>query len=135
MPTARDHLSVGVVKGKLYAIGGRLESYARNLGVNEEYDPLGDKWIEKAPLPTPRSGITASVVNYRIYVFGGESTEGTFDTNEMYDPAADLWQTLQLMPTARHGLGSTVVDGKIYVIAGGLRPGGSMSGVNEAFTP
>ncbi len=70
-----------------------------------------------------------------LYVFGGESTEGTFDTNEMYDPATDLWQTLQLMPTARHGLGSTVVDGKIYVIAGGLRPGGSMSGVNEAFTP
>jgi catechol 2,3-dioxygenase-like lactoylglutathione lyase family enzyme len=34
-----------VADGKLYAIGGRLEgNFARNLAVNEEYDPKADRW-------------------------------------------------------------------------------------------
>ncbi|MDP2681743.1 MAG: kelch repeat-containing protein [Deltaproteobacteria bacterium] len=39
------------------------------------------------------------------------------------------------MPTARHGLSSAVVGKKIYVIGGSKRPGGSVSNINEVFTP
>jgi N-acetylneuraminic acid mutarotase len=122
-----------VVGGKIYVTGGRLGSFARNLGDNEEYDPRTDRWVKKAPLPTPRSGIAAVVADGKIYVFGGESTEGTFTANEQYDPATDSWRTMPPLPTARHGLGAVALGNRIYVLAGGPTPGGSQSALNEVF--
>jgi len=120
----------------VYAIGGRLNGdYRQNLSVTEVYDPVADRWAGSADLPTARSGITASEVGGKVYVFGGEGEEGTFRENEAYDPASGTWQTMAPMPTARHGLGSAVVQGRIHVIGGGLTPGGSFSDLNEVFTP
>lgn len=134
LPKARDHLAVAVLKGKVHAIGGRLESdFSRNLAQHDIYDPKSDKWSPAAPLPKPRSGIAAAVLKGRIYVFGGEAPEGTFHDNDAYNPATDQWKAALPMPTARHGLGAATVGGKIYVIAGGPKPGGSRSQVNEVF--
>lgn len=136
LPTPRDHLAAAVVDGRLYAIAGRIDgSYARNLAVNEEYDPRTDRWRTRASIPTARSGIAAAVLGSRIFVFGGESTGGTFPEVEAYDPAADRWSTWAPMPTARHGLGAAVVGSRIFVVSGGPRPGGSYSAANEVFTP
>ena len=136
MPTPRDHLAAVTAGNRIYAIGGRPElDYRRNMGTVEEYDPQANQWRSRANLPTPRSGITAGVINDWIYVIGGESGEGTFATNEAYHPATDQWRTMTPMPTARHGLGSAVVNGRLYAISGGPTPGGSFSQVNEVFTP
>jgi N-acetylneuraminic acid mutarotase len=129
-------LAVGVVSGKLYAIGGRVDGrHAKNLAVNEEYDPVSDRWRARAPMPTSRSGIAAAALGGKIFVFGGESPAGTFNQNESYDPAADSWTTWSPMPTARHGLGAVVVGKSIYVLSGGPKPGGTFSSANELFTP
>jgi len=143
--TPRDHLVAAAVTlasddqlfDRVHVIGGRSNlEFSRNLDDNESLtDP--EDW---APLPTARSGIAAAtccevLLEQRIYVFGGESPDGTFDTVEAYDPWTDQWQTLPPMPTARHGLGAAVVDGTIYVIGGGPTPGLSVTGANEAFTP
>ena len=138
LSTPRDHLAAqnGAANGKVYASGGRRNvDFGQNLNANEEYDPATNTWTAKSPLPTARSGIAAAEVGGRIYVFGGEGSEGTFDENEAYDPATDTWETLEPMPTARHGLGAAVVVRTIYVIGGGETPGLSVSGANEAFTP
>jgi N-acetylneuraminic acid mutarotase len=120
----------------VYAIGGRKNGdYRRNLAVTEAYDPATDRWVRVADLPTARSGITASEVGGKIYVFGGESGEGTFRENETYDPASNTWQAMASMPTGRHGLGSAVVGGRIYVLGGGTTPGGSFSDLNDVFIP
>jgi N-acetylneuraminic acid mutarotase len=88
IPMPRDHLAIGVVGGKLYAIGGRVDgSYAKNLAHNEEYDPKTGRWRARGPIPTARSGIAAAVLKERIFVFGGESPAGTFNQTESYDPA------------------------------------------------
>ena len=87
----------------------------------------------KAPLPPTRSGISAAVLEGRIYVFGGEGRGGTFDETEAYDPVTDSWERLTPMPTARHGLGAAAIDRTIYVVAGGLSPGSSDSPAAEAF--
>ena len=111
-------------------------SYARNLDVNEVYDARTDRWETRAPMPTPRSGISAAALNERVYVFGGEAPEGTFDKVEVYDPRNDRWSDAGTrLPTARHGLGAAVVDGHIFVIAGGTSPGGSAASVNEIYNP
>jgi len=136
--TPRDHLAAqgAPVNGRIYAIGGRVQiDFGRNVDATEEYSPETDAWTPKAPLPTARSGIAAAVLGGRIYVFGGEGSEGTFDENEAYDPETDSWETLEPMPTARHGLGAAVVGDTIYVIGGGETPGLSVSGANEAYTP
>lgn len=138
LPTPRDHLAVhnSAAQGKIYAIGGRIQvDFGRNVDANEKYHPEADAWTARSPLPTARSGIAAASLGGRIFIFGGEGPEGTFDENEVYDPASDTWETLEPMPTARHGLGAAVVGDTIYVIAGGETPGLSVSGVNEAFTP
>jgi N-acetylneuraminic acid mutarotase len=127
---------VAAVDGRLYAIGGRIDgSYASNLAVNEEYDPVTDRWRARKPMPTARSGIAAAVLDGKIFVFGGEATAGTFNQVEAYDPRLDSWGTYTPMPTARHGLGAVAMGGRIYVISGGPAPGGSASAVNEIFTP
>ncbi len=86
-------------------------------------------------MPTARGGIAAVVLGRRLFVFGGEKSEGTFSQTEAYDPASDTWTGMAPMPTARHGLGAAVVGGKIYVIGGGLKPGASRSRLNEVFDP
>jgi len=136
LPTPRDHLTVSVMNGKLYAIGGRIDvNYNDNLDVNEVYDPKANRWTTMPPLPTARSGITSQAVGGRIYVFGGETGSGTFDENEAFDPATQTWHTMKPMPNSCHGLGSAVVDGNIHLITGGPNPGGGGSQYHQVFTP
>ncbi|HKI68820.1 MAG TPA: kelch repeat-containing protein [Verrucomicrobiae bacterium] len=70
-----------------------------------------------------------------MYVFGGESGEGTFNENEAYDPKSDQWQTMPPMPKSCHGLGSAVVNGAIHLLNGGPHPGGGGSKYHQVFTP
>ena len=130
MPSVRDHIAVAESQGMIYVAGGRFGSFARNLDANQAYDPRSDTWAELAPLPTPRSGNTAAG---RIFVFGGESTEGTFDANEAYDPGNNTWTAMPPMPTARHGLAAVALNNRVYVLAGGPQVGGSVSSLNEVF--
>jgi N-acetylneuraminic acid mutarotase len=126
---------VAAMEGLLFAIGGRRDgSDARNLAVNEAYDPTNDRWEERASMPTARSGIAAAALNGQIFVFGGEAPSETFSNVEAYDPGTNEWSVYARMPTARHGLGAVVVGRSIYVIAGGPMPGASESAVNEAFS-
>ena len=136
MPTARDHLAIGVVNGKINAIGGRIHgNYGKNLNVNEMYNPASDKWEDNSPLLTKRSGIAAAVIDKKIYIFGGEQPTGTFNNNERYDPSTDSWLKCNPMPRSRHGLSAVTYRNMIYVIGGGPKPGLSFSNVNEVFTP
>jgi N-acetylneuraminic acid mutarotase len=134
MPTPRQHLAAAVLDGKLYAIGGRIDSLASNLGSNEAYDPKSDAWIRLEPMPTKRGGIAAAAVGNAIYVFGDESPEGTFRNNEKYDTETSSWTRAPEMPTARHGLAAVALGDKIYVIGGGPQPGLTVSGANEIFS-
>ena len=133
----RDHSASATIDGKIYVIGGRepigKSSLFRNLDINEMYDPESDTWIFRQPLPSYRSGLAAASMDDKIYTFGGENTETTFENNEQYDPKTDSWRSCEPMPTARHGLGSVPIDGKIYVIGGNLKPAGSGDNKNEIF--
>jgi hypothetical protein len=63
---------------------GRPTTYPEN----EEYDPRTNTWTARAPMPTPRHGLTAVTVDDRIYVVsGGPRPGGAFsNTNEVYIP-------------------------------------------------
>ena len=118
---------MGVVDGKLYAIGGRLlgngiprpiNEALSNFNDNEAYNPRQDSWTILSPMPTKRSGLAASSFNSKIYAFGGQSLNGTFNTNERYDTERNVWTTDLPMPTSRLGLEAVSFENKIYVLGG-----------------
>jgi len=86
-----------------------------------------DTWTQKADMPTPRWGHSATVVNGKIYVIGGLTSETSFlngqpiSAVEEYDPVTDTWARKADMPEPRGYLSGShpVVDGRIYVVGGG----------------
>jgi N-acetylneuraminic acid mutarotase len=120
MPTPRQGLGVAVVNGKTYAIGGvgLNNTIPTALGINEEYDPVTDKWTSKAPLPTLRLAFGITVYQNKIYVIGGWIDSNATAVNEVYDPSMDSWTTKASMPVARAYIDANTVNGKIYLIGG-----------------
>ena len=91
------------------------------------------KWTKKASMPTPRCGLSTSVVNGKIYAIGGATdSKGiqTVPTVEEYDPVTDTWTRKADMPTPRNWVSTSVVNGKIYAI-GGRRKDKVLSAVEE----
>lgn len=144
MNVARAYLGVAVVDGKLYAIGGDEGSETGNcmtgasmtylvVNATEEYDPLLDRWVSKAPMPTSRALFGTAVYQGKVYCIGGYNGAAVFygpeswnwkteyydvGANEVYDPVTDTWQTRASLPTPRFSAATNIVDGKIYVIGG-----------------
>jgi N-acetylneuraminic acid mutarotase len=135
MPTPREHLGAAAIDGKLYAVGGRMQSLASNSAVMEVYDPVTNKWSPGADLPTARGGITAIAYHGRLLVVGGEGGDGTFSEVEAYDPTTDSWSSLEPTPEPRHGLGSGVARGRVYILLGGPEPGLTVSGTVVSLGP
>jgi N-acetylneuraminic acid mutarotase len=139
MPTKRNHGAAVVVDSLIYVIGGRymLNGQITNLNVNEVYDPAVDTWTVRAPLPLPLGGISASALNGKIYIFGGEYFEGKGGVHPEtweYDPATDTWARATSMITPRHGTGAVTAGNAIYVIGGAHVVAFGASAVNERFS-
>ena len=90
-------------------------------------------WTKKSDMPTVRTGLSASVVNGKIYVIGGMKDE-PLSIVEEYNPATDTWTRKADMPTARAWLSTSVVNGKIYAIGGVTNVNVSFSTV-EVYEP
>ena len=100
--------------GKIYLFGGFVTGNSVY-----EYDPIADSWSRKAPMPTPRHGLAAAVLDGKIYVAGGSNGSAPSDALEVYDPAKDSWTRLAPpMPTPRVFLAAAALDGKIYAMGG-----------------
>ena len=98
MLTVRSGVSVSVVDGKIYAIGGskikKIQRFggsgieSEELPTVEMYDPATDTWTQKADMPTPKKTKTC-VVDGKIYAIGGwliTNKESQLETVEVYDP-------------------------------------------------
>ena len=119
LPTPRIRLTAGVVRGRIYAIGGQDKGNAAGaIPTVEEYDPDRAAWETKANMPTGRIGAAAVVVDEKIYVIGGWSNARIGEWTEVYDPQRDSWTIQAGMRRMRAYLTATVLDGVIYAIGG-----------------
>jgi Uncharacterized protein conserved in bacteria len=137
MHQARSDLSLAVVDGKIYAIGGNVLIYqdangikSKEVGTNEQYDPNQDTWTDKASMPTPGSDFAAVVYAGKIYCIGGgvtdvfNNTKGTWETkqtsgfNQVYDPATDSWENKTAAPTPETHAKAFLINDKIYLVNG-----------------
>jgi N-acetylneuraminic acid mutarotase len=126
LPEPLHHMMVAAVDGKLYVIGGERDG--ASTGRPEVYldtvwmhDPAVGGWVERAPMPTARSGGGKAVIDGKIYVAGGRPPGG--HAFEVYDPATDSWERLPDLPTQRNHLAMVALDGKVIVAGGRFGPG------------
>jgi N-acetylneuraminic acid mutarotase len=130
MPSPRCDFAVAVYDNKIYTFGGRINptEYGYNpedyLGVTEVYNPKTDTWETKTSMPTNRSGLSANVVDGKIYLTGGVEYYNRFpyislvSETEVYDPETDSWTTKASIPNPVLHYVSAVIDNKIFVIGG-----------------
>jgi N-acetylneuraminic acid mutarotase len=120
MSTPRNGVSVGVLSGILYAVGGDTDGGATGyLASVEAYDPTIGAWSPRAPMSTPRDDVAVGVIDGILYAAGGLFPNGVaLSTLEAYDPKADTWTIKAAMPTPRLAAGAGVVNGLLYVVGG-----------------
>ena len=126
----RESFGIGVVAGKIYAIGGnvhpgdRKPDEPRRVDLVEVYDPATDTWAKRADMPTRRNSVKAAVIRDTLYVIGGSGwpPDGqggpALATIEAYHPKTNRWRKKPDMPNLRWLFSTVVVDEKIYLIGG-----------------
>lgn len=149
IPEGVNHAGFAAVDGRLYIVGGFLETSFSPAAAVRIYDPATGAWRDGAPMPTPRGALAVAVVGGRIHAIGGNAprgwdlpphehgtarSDGSVGTHEVYDPATDRWVRRAPMPTARNHLGAAVVGGRIHTV-GGRVPGDMELTTHEVYDP
>ncbi len=134
-PHVRDHVSVAVIKDKLYLAGGRRSTAKINkvLELTEPavdvYDFKQNSWKtlpENLNLPTQRAGNSAVALGNKLLIIGGESPAQVpaHSDVEAFDVDKQAWVKFPSLNQGRHGTGAVLVKGKVYTIAGSGNRGG-----------
>ena len=138
LPQPNNHGMAAAVDGRIYLLGGQTtddQQGATAVNTVYELDPARGTWVEKAPMPTARSGGVAVAHAGRIYVAGGRVPRG--NDFAVYDPAADQWEVLPNLPSQRNHITGAAVNGRIHIVGGRLGNGLSpvKSDAHEVFDP
>jgi N-acetylneuraminic acid mutarotase len=78
------------------------------------------RWIERAPLPLPRSEMAWATEHAgRMHLVGGYGEQRVDRTyHHVYDQARDIWLALAPLPRGANHVGVAVLDGRLYAIGG-----------------
>lgn len=80
-------------------------------------------WTAGAPMPTPRTEVTAAVLKDDIYVIGGFDESGKVtDIVEVYNITNDTWTKAAPLPEPLHHTAAASYSDKIYVVGGYTAP-------------
>jgi uncharacterized repeat protein (TIGR01451 family) len=104
----------GVISGRIHCMGGEQDGTYK--GDHFIYDPATNVWTTGPALPNYPIGQCGTVVNNKMYVFGG--WWGSYQNTVYEYSEATGWSTKASMPTARDNATAAVYNGKIYVIGG-----------------
>ena len=112
-----------VIGERIYLIGGfSTVTNVPTSGVHV-YDVARRTWSEAAPLPAPRGGHAAVVLDGRIHVLGGGNSRSTIADHSVYDPAANAWTERAPLPRAKGSPAVVAHGGRLYAIGGRSGPG------------
>ncbi len=134
LPFAMHHLGAAAVGGTFYIIGGYQGNQFLPTNRVLAYEPIAQRWVEKAPMPRAHGAHVVVSMEDKIYAIGGVSTGGVQNTNLRYDPAANTWEARAPMPSRREHLAAAVIDSLIYVV-GGRTPNGGNTALLEVYSP
>ena len=86
------------------------------------YDVNTHLWSNVAPLPAPRGGHAAVVVDGKIHVIGGGNSRSTLADHSEYDPAVNTWTERAPLPRSEGSPAAVAFNGKLYAIGGRSGP-------------
>jgi N-acetylneuraminic acid mutarotase len=104
--------------GRMYVIGGFAGTTNLPVDAVRVYDPSSQVWSSAAPLPAPRGGHAAVVVDGKIHVLGGGNSVSTIADHSVYDPATDSWSEAAPLPRAEGSPAAVVFGGRLFAIGG-----------------
>ena len=138
LPQPNNHGMAASVNGKIYMLGGQTtddQNGATAVNTVYEFDPARGTWVEKAPMPTARSGGVAVAHAGKIYVAGGRVPRG--NDFAAYDVATNTWEVLPDLPSQRNHITGAAINGRIHIVGGRLGNGLSplKSDANEVYDP
>lgn len=114
--------AAALVHGKIYVIGGFVGTTNVPTDRVHVYDTKTRRWSQATPLPAPRGGHAAVVLEGRIHVVGGGDDVSTLALHSVFDPSLGSWTDLAPLPTPRGSAAALVVQRKLWVIGGRSGP-------------
>jgi N-acetylneuraminic acid mutarotase len=134
LPGGGLNAAAAVTLGDRIVVIGGFET-TTNVPTNRvlEYDLRTRAWRALAPLPAPRGGHAAAVLNGRIHVIGGGNDRTTLSDHDVYDPAANAWQPCAPLPRSEGSPAAVVWRGNLYAIGG--RSGPADFGAVDIYDP
>ncbi|XP_021940178.1 kelch-like protein 10 [Zootermopsis nevadensis] len=119
MNERRRSLSVAVLRGAVYAMGGHECEHREDLRTAERYDCKTNQWSWIAPMNTERRCASAAALNDKIYVAGGHvSLFNSLNSVEVYDPDTDRWTFVAPMHSEREDFTCVAFHGCLYALGG-----------------
>uniref|UniRef100_A0A8C5GQA6 Kelch-like protein 10 n=1 Tax=Gouania willdenowi TaxID=441366 RepID=A0A8C5GQA6_GOUWI len=114
MQESRHSVSVTVLKGYIYAMGGyRVDG--TSLRTAERYQPNINQWTFIASMNEERISASCTTLNNKIYICGGWSNR-VLNTAEYYNPDTNQWTLITPMGTPRYRL--VTYMGHIFAVGG-----------------
>jgi len=100
---------VALLDGKVYVIGGELESCI--IANCECYDPRDNVWTPIACMEEPRCDFGLCALDNSLYAFGGWVGEDIGGSIEIYDPISNTWTLEGYLPEPRFSMGVVAYEG------------------------
>jgi N-acetylneuraminic acid mutarotase len=130
--------------GRIFLIGGFADQTNLPVDTVDVYDPHANTWSSAAPLPAPRGGHAAVVLDGRIHVLGGGAaplpaprgghaavvldgrihvlgggnSQSTIADHSVFDPQTNTWSSAAPLPHAEGSVAAVVLGGRLYAIGG-----------------
>ena len=124
LPLGLHHAGAAVLDGALYVLGGFATSDDTLWNPSDrvlQFNPAGETWVERAPLPTARGGLAVTTLQGKLYAISGYDGQRNPAAVEVYDPALDQWTAVAPLPTPRDHLAAATIGETIYAIGGRVR--------------
>jgi len=114
--------AAAAIGDEIYLIGGFGTTTNRPTTSVHRYHVKARQWSDAAPLPAPRGGHAAIVLNARIHVIGGGNAASTIDDHDVYDPKTNTWSTRAKLPRSMGSPATVILDGKLTSVGGRSGP-------------
>lgn len=123
MLLSRQYFRATPLKTGMVLIEGGSTSNGFDTAESELFNPLTRVWIKtRGRLNERRSQHTATLLlNEKVLITGGYSSEGGRDSAELYDPATDRWiltKQKMIRTRSRHTATLLLSSGKVLVVGG-----------------
>jgi N-acetylneuraminic acid mutarotase len=118
------HYAIGAVafNKKIYILSDTISNFSLSKSaILEEYDPKSNSIRQLASLSPSRYDAAITVLNKKIFVFGGWN-KGSLSSVNQYDISQDEWTNLTDLPFNIQNCQAISTDGRIFINGGIIYP-------------